>query len=159
MADQSINQNVTIITQSNTNLCWFASFQMIYGCQSAKGAAGNLSDPGNVALTFNMFQNNQPLTTQLIPSVCQALGFTWLQQSIDADGFASLLANAPIMYLGITALTANPAGHAVVINGISGVSLSVIDPFDGVNYWFPDYTVFVTQVLPQTANSAIIYPP
>jgi hypothetical protein len=159
LANQSIWQSVNIITQADANLCWFACFQMIYFCQQGKGQATSLSDPANVALTANMYANDQPMTSQQIPSVCGALGFTWLQQSLDADGLANLLTAAPIMYLGITALTANPGGHAVILNGISGVSLSVIDPWDGVNYWFPDYTVFVNQVLPQSANSALIYPP
>lgn len=159
LANQSIWQNVNIIPQPNTNLCWFACFQMIYNCQQAKGLVGSLNDPANVPMTSSMYTNNQPLTTQLVPSVCQALGFTWLAQSLDADGFANLLSAAPIMYLGITTLTPNPSGHAVLLNGISGVSISVIDPWDGNNYWFPDYTVFVTQVLPQTGSCALIYPP
>jgi hypothetical protein len=56
-------------------------------------------------------------------------------------------------------LTPNPGGHAVLLNGISGVGLSVIDPWDRKNYWFPDYTVFVSQVLPRSGNSALVYPP
>jgi hypothetical protein len=151
--------NVPIITQSNANVCWFACFQMIYQFWVNQGSAGNLQDPGNVDATFSMYQNNVPLRGAQVPSIASALGYTYLYASLDADGLGTLMSKGPIMYLGINALTPNPAGHAVVLNGISNNLLAVIDPWDGQNYTFSDCDLFLGTVLPQSGQAPLVYPP
>lgn len=151
--------NVPIITQTSGNVCWFACFQMIYQFWQNQGQGGNLQDPGNVAVTYNMYVNNTPLFGSQVPSIAPSLGYTYLFASLDANGLATLMAKGPIIYLGVNALTPNPAGHAVVLNGISQNLLAVIDPWDGQNYTFSDCDAFLGKVLPQSGSAPLIYPP
>jgi len=149
----SIHHSVGGMTQANTWMCWYTCFAMVVDYYRGQGRGGGLVHPSENAETDRMFRNNQGISAR--ERISRNLGFAVLYESLTEAGMWAMLKRGPVIYAGRWPGLAS--GHWVVINGISGTRLSVLDPARGPQTW--DYNTFMRTVLLQTAERPLIYVP
>ena len=153
----SIYHNVPMYQQPQTWACWYTSLQMVVQYQRNRGQGGSLVDPSENTWTQSLYDNNQGVgaTPDEREKVALTLGFRVLYESVDADGLADLLTNAPIVYAGHW--PGHSFGHWVVIVGLSGSQIVINNPASGALESY-DYNYFMGQYLLQSSERPLIFP-
>jgi ABC-type bacteriocin/lantibiotic exporter with double-glycine peptidase domain len=153
----SIYHDVPTYQQPQTWACWYTSLQMVVQYQRNRGQGGSLVDPSENTWTQSLYDNNLGVgaTPDEREKVALTLGFQVLYASVNADGLAGLLTNAPIVYAGHW--PGRSFGHWVVIVGLSGSQIAINNPASGALETY-DYNYFMGQYLLQSAERPLIFP-
>ena len=148
-----ISHAVPGMSQAKSSMCWYTCLAMVVQYYRGRGQGGRLVHPSEDPETAAMYQNNLGITDR--ERIARKLGFAVLYQSLTEAGMQAMLMRGPVIYAGQWPGHLN--GHWVVINGIAGRNLSVLDPYYGPQTW--DYGTFLNTVLQQTADRPLIYVP
>ncbi len=149
----SISHPVGGMSQAQTRMCWYTCLAMVVDYYRGQGRGRRLVHPSEDPETDRMYRNNQGISDR--ERIARKLGFAVLYESLTEAGMWAMLKQGPVIYAGRWPGLAS--GHWVVINGISGTRLSILDPWSGPRTW--DYNTFMSTVLLQTAERPLIYVP
>lgn len=155
--NSSVFNDVPTMRQPQSWACWYTSFQMVVAYERGRGRALGLKDPSEVAWIKSIYDANQGIgaTPNERERVAAALGFQTLFASMSADGIWEILRNVPTVYAG--RWPGRSSGHFVVIVGISDNMIAINNPATGMETY--DYNWFAGQMLLQTEERPLIYPP
>ena len=155
--NSSVFHNVPVMRQPQSWACWYTSFQMVVTYERRRGRGTGLKDPSEVPWIKAIYDANNGIgaTPDEREKVARALGFQVLFASMSADGIWDILRNVPIIYAG--RWPGRSFGHFVVLVGISETRLAINNPATGMETC--DYNWFAGQMLLQTEERPLIYPP
>lgn len=117
------------MSQGKGSTCWYACLAMMVDYYRARGRGHGLVHPSEDAETETMYRNDSLLPWGDSERIARKLGFAVESVSVTPAGLWHLLRNGPVIYAGQWAGGVN--GHWVIINGISGQTISVVDPAYG----------------------------
>ena len=154
--NSSVFHNVPAIRQPQSWACWYTSFQMVVAYERGRGNR-TLKDPSEVPWVKAIYDANQGIgsTDDERERVAWALGFEALFASLSAEGVWQIMRNVPIIYAG--RWPGKNFGHWVVLVGISETKLAINNPASGMELY--DYNWFASEMLQQTAERPLVYPP
>jgi ABC-type bacteriocin/lantibiotic exporter with double-glycine peptidase domain len=157
MPNSSVFHNVPIKLQPQSWACWYTSFQMVVAYERGRGRGGALKDPSEVGWIKAIYDGNKGIgaTSDEREMVAKALGFQVMFASMSADGIWDILQNVPIIYAG--RWPGRSFGHFVVLVGISETKIAINNPATAMETY--DYNWFAGQMLLQTEERPLIYPP
>lgn len=151
--NSSIHHSVAGRSQAKESLCWYASLQMVVEYYRRLGRGHGVKDPSEDPETRQMYAEDKGVSDR--ERIARKLGFSVRYESLTEPAIWEMLKQGPLIYAG--AWPGQLSGHWVVINGISGGAVSVLDPWYGPRTF--DYKDFVSKVLIQTAERPLIYVP
>ena len=132
-------------------MCWYTCLAMVVNYYRALGLGGRLIHPSEDPETDHMYRNNQGIIDR--ERIARKLGFAVHYQSLTDSAMWAMLNRGPVIYAG--RWPGQTDGHWVVINGISGSKVSILDPLYGPQTM--DYGTFMSTVLLQTAERPLIH--
>lgn len=154
--NSSIWHSVPVMIQPQTWACWYTSFRMVVSYERGRGHGAGLIDPSENARTQALFTANQGIgaTSTEREEIARLLGFQVMYATLTEEGIWDLLRRSPVIYAG--RWPNQPAGHWVVIKGISVDTIAINNPAVGSQNF--NYRSFLTTYLLQTAERPLIYP-
>ncbi len=128
---------VPMIGQANSNCCWLACYQMLYGYRGRdKYAPYKRARSAGISTTSTLYSNKWRKARD-------AMGLTSYRVSYlteDWDNLKWVLDSSGPMWCAGAFL--NGSGHAVVISGYKGETLRINDPYEIYKYHSYDYMTY-----------------